>query len=148
MSQCMIVIQVERTARASASRIFQLLYDGPSWPRWSKFTKFRLEKKGISERLGIGAIRVMSTRISRVREQIIDAEPDTRFSYTLLSGLPLKDYRADVELTAFGENTRIVWRARFRPQFWGTGWFWRMIIQFVIRDTMTGLVSAAQDWPH
>jgi hypothetical protein len=108
------------------------------------FNKFRLERKGDSERLGVGAIRVMSTRISRVRERIIDAEPGTRFSYRLLSGLPLKDYRADVELTAVGEGTRIVWICQFLPEYWGTGWFWRIVLRFVIGDTVARLVSAAE----
>jgi hypothetical protein len=140
------VIEVAATAVSTASpdRIFHLLEDHATWPQWSGFfIRTRLLRKGVHGRLGVGAVRVMTTPISRVREEVIDAEPGVRFSYRLLAGLPLRDYRADVELSALDEGgTRIEWRAAFRPRWWGTGWFWRRVMQRAL-DRLEARLAAA-----
>jgi hypothetical protein len=48
----------------------------------------------------------------------------------VLSGLPAKNYRADVHLTPDGEGTRITWGGSFVPKVPGTG---ALIRGFLIR---------------
>jgi hypothetical protein len=140
----MQLIELSRHISARPDCVFALLVDTPNWPRWSIFTNVRLERKGILDRLGVGAIRVMKTNFSSVREQIIDAEPGIRFSYRLLSGLPLKDYRSDVDLASSGDGTDVRWRSTFETVYYGTGWFWRIVLRKVIARTLSDLAREAE----
>ncbi len=62
----------------------------------------------------------------------------------LLSGLPLRDYQAEVcvELRAAG-GTLIRWIASFRCALW-TGWFWRMCMNRVLAKVSGQLAAAAE----
>jgi carbon monoxide dehydrogenase subunit G len=46
-------------------------------------------------------------------EQILEAEEDRRLTYTVIGGIPLRNYRAEVTLTPVGDGTRIRWAARW-----------------------------------
>src|SRR4051794_5235638 len=71
-------VQISVTAHSAAPRaeVFRLLKDGRSWPRWSLFDSFRLERKGVSDPLGVGAIRVLETRVSTAREEVTAIDED------------------------------------------------------------------------
>ena len=71
-----------------------------------------------------GALRVFRTGRTRSCEEIIALEPGKRFGYALRSGLPLRDYRAYVDLTPDGEGTAIHWHSTFTGKVPGTGWCW------------------------
>src|SRR5512138_1903925 len=114
MNRLEVAAQAE--SRADPATVFGLLKDGSTWPDWAKFDSCELERPGGHEPYGVGAIRVLSTRITRSREEIVELVPDRRVSYVLLSGLPLSDYRADVDLAPTGAGgTTIRWRAAFCP---------------------------------
>jgi len=140
-----ITVSTVATSRANASRVFALLKDGSSWPAWAMFDSFELEQAGAVDKYGVGSIRVLSTRVSRARENVIEVIPDRRFSYRLLSGFPLDDYVAAVDLTPVANGgTTICWRATFCPRHVGTGWFWRLFIAHVLSRTARQLAAAAE----
>jgi Polyketide cyclase / dehydrase and lipid transport len=56
------------------------------------------------------------------RDQIVELVPGRRLGYVSLSGLPVRDYRAHVELEPAGDGTTIRWQASFAPKVPGTGW--------------------------
>jgi polyketide cyclase/dehydrase/lipid transport protein len=140
-----IDVSVTVDCRADPAVIFGLLKDGSTWPQWAMFDSFELEQPGRHETYGVGAIRVFSTKVSRSREEITELIPDRKLAYTLLSGFPLRDYRAEVELlqTSRGKTT-IGWRASFDPKYFGTGWFWRLFIKAVIATTAKQLAADAE----
>jgi len=141
-----IEIGVEAFSHAEADDVFRLLRDGSTWPRWSLFDAFELEREGVGDRLGVGAVRVLITRVSRAREEVVEIVPDRRLSYILLSGLPLEDYRADVDLSpAPSGGTTIRWRSRFRPKHAFLGWFWRGLMTRTLSDVARQLARAAED---
>ena len=140
----MTVIAVARSA-ASPATVYRLLTDGATWPQWASFTTYALERPGDDEPLGVGAIRVFSTPATRSREQIVALVPDRRLSYVLLSGFPLRDYRADVDLApSDGGGTRITWRATFAAQQPWLGWFWRLFVGGVLRTVAGQLARGAE----
>jgi Polyketide cyclase / dehydrase and lipid transport len=103
-----------------------------------------LERAGNDEPHGVGAIRIFSTRVSRAREQVTELISDQRLSYVLLSGLPLRNYQADVRLTPSGDGgTRIDWTASFQCRH-GTGWFWRIFMNRVLSRLAMQLGAAAE----
>ena len=55
------------------------------------------------------------------REKIVVFEPPSHHAYTLLSGNPVRNYRADVRLTPDGNGTLIRWGGTFEPIVPGTG---------------------------
>ena len=77
------------------------------------------------------------------RERVIERVPEQRFGYELLSGLPLRDYRAAVTLTPVEEGTRIRWRSSFVAKVPGTGWIYRLTLGRFIRQVAEGLAAHA-----
>jgi Polyketide cyclase / dehydrase and lipid transport len=110
------------------------------------FDAFELERPGHAEPMGVGAIRVFVTRVSKAREEIVELIPDRRLSYVLLSGFPLRNYRADVDLTPDASGgTSISWRASFDPIYRGTGWFWRLFLARVLKKSAADLAAGAEN---
>jgi hypothetical protein len=138
-------IEVTADSAAEPEAIYALLVDGSSWPSWSRFDSFELEAPGEGGGdASLGAIRVF--RLGRwvtSREEIAELVPGRRYSYLYLSGLPVLDYRADVDLEPTDGGTRILWRSSFRPKYPGTGWAYRLMVIRFIRDTATRVAQAA-----
>lgn len=137
---CFIDVQVH--TRASPQAVYALLRDGASWPAWTSIDSFQLEQAGAPD--GTGAI--WNFRKGRVtgRDQIAELVPDQRFSYRHLSGLPVRDYRGDVDLEPTGDGTRIHWRVSFTPPLPGTGRLWRWGIERFTRQNAQGLAAYVQ----
>lgn len=70
-----IDVRVEAESQASPQAVFRVLRDGATWPRWSMFDAFDLARQGRDDPLGVGAIRVFSTRMSRAREEVTGPAP-------------------------------------------------------------------------
>lgn len=139
-----IEISVTVDCRTDPAVIFGFLKDGSTWPRWAMFDSFELERPGRHEIYGVGAIRVFSTKVSRSREEVTELVPDRRIAYVLLSGFPLRDYRAEVNLIPMHAGTTIAWRASFSPKYPGTGWFWRLFIKAVLATTARQLAAVSE----
>jgi hypothetical protein len=115
---------IEVTAHSHAARdvVFVLLADGTTWPRWSPIESFELERPGDPPPEGPGAIRIFRRGRTIGRDQIVEVVPGRRFGYASLSGLPVRDYRAHVDLEPQANGTTIRWQASFLPVVPGTGW--------------------------
>jgi hypothetical protein len=140
-------IDVRVSSTASPERVYALLIDGSSWPTWSPIDSFELAQPGPDEAEGVGAIRIFHTKqgIGSVhsRERVVARIPGRRFSYVLESGMPLRDYRADVELSPSGAGTEIHWHSAFRGKVPGTGWFYRRVLGGFIERCARGLAQHA-----
>ena len=130
-------------SQATPAAVFSLLKNSDTWPRWSLFNSFELERAGNGERFGVGAIRTFSTRVSKTTEQVTELIPDQKLSYVLLSGLPLRNYQAVVQLSSpeFGV-TLVNWTASFQCRY-GTGWFWRIFLNLILSRVAMQLAAAA-----
>ena len=129
-------------SRANPSAVFSLLKDSAGWPRWSMFTSSGLERAGHSDPEGLGAIKTFSTHVTKTREQVTELIPDRKLGYVLLSGFPFRNYHGNVVLTSTGAGTRIDWTATFQCRY-GTGWFWRRLMNRVLSDLSKQLAAAA-----
>jgi hypothetical protein len=74
---------------------------------------------------------------------VVEVVPGRRFSYALLSGLPLRGYRANVDLTPADGGTTIHWRSSFTPKVPGTGWIFRWALGTFIQRCVDGLAAHA-----
>jgi uncharacterized protein YndB with AHSA1/START domain len=106
------------TVAAPPSVVWPLLADIRGWPDWSPNDRVELVREGDPAPDGVGAERLLFTGRITVREEITVFEPGERLGYRLLSGLPMRDYRADITLTPRDEGrvTDVRWTARWRTQ--------------------------------
>jgi hypothetical protein len=143
------VIEHTVTTTGEPATVFELLADGSTWPEWSPIGSFELLEPGDGSPEGLGAVRLFTTGRIKSRERVVERSPNRTFSYVLESGLPLRDYRAVVELSPSGggsgsrNGTTIHWRSTFRPKVPGTGWLYRWQLGNFIGRTVSGLADAA-----
>ncbi len=131
-------------SRATPSAVFSLLRNSDTWPRWSLFNSFELERAGNDERFGVGAIRTFSTRVSKTTEQVTELIPNRKLSYVLLSGLPLRNYQAVVQISSpESGGTLVNWTASFQCRY-GSGWFWRIFLNLILSRVAMQLAAAAE----
>ncbi|MEV4311855.1 SRPBCC family protein [Actinocrispum sp. NPDC049592] len=126
---------------ADPATIYALLRDGSTWPTWGPLDRFVLEKAGTPEPESVGAIRNFHTGKYKMRERVAELVPDKRFSYELLSGLALRDYRANIDLTPVDGGTDIRWHTTFRAKVPGMGWLYRRALQKITENMVNHLVS-------
>jgi hypothetical protein len=138
-------ISVKAWTSATPAEVYRLLRDGTTWPLWSPLDSFELEREGADGGESLGARRVFRTGRSTSREEIVELQPDRRFSYALLSGLPLRDYRADVDLAPRDGGTEIHWHSRFHAKYPGTGVLFRTALGKFIRRCANGLAAYATE---
>jgi uncharacterized protein YndB with AHSA1/START domain len=137
-------IDVRVPTEASPAAVYAALRDGSTWPRWTPLDSFALERPGQGEPEGLGAIRSWRNGRHTLREEIVELVPDRRFSYTLLSGLAIKGYRADVDIEPdAGGGCTIHWRSSFEPKVPGTGWLYRRALGQATEQFATGLAGYA-----
>ena len=137
--------RIEHTATTTAgpATVYALLREGATWPVWGPLDSFELERPGEDEAEGLGAVRVF--RYGRVtgRDTIAELVQDRRFSYTHVSNLPMKNYRADVDLEPAGDGTRIRWVSAFDPKLPGTGALLRRGLDGFVSKLANGLAEHA-----
>jgi hypothetical protein len=139
-------IDQQATTTAAPSAVYALLRDGSTWPTWTPLGGFSLEREGSTEPEGLGALRLFTTGRTRSLEEIVELVPDRRLSYELRHGLPLRGYRANIDLEPSAEGgTTIHWRSSFDAERAGTGWFYRLFLGSFIGRCVRGLAAYAAE---
>ncbi len=104
-----------RQVAAPPETVFAVLTDHRRYAEITPLRKAELERQGDEAADGVGAIRVLSALGPPLREEVVAYEPSTRFSYKLLSGLPVRDHLGTVELTPSPSGTEVVYAVRTTP---------------------------------
>lgn len=132
-------IEVEVVVAAEPDDIWSLLADVSTWPEWAAFDSATRESGH-----GTGEIR----RFRRGRwitvERVTGFEPQRRLAYALASGIPVRGYEAEVNLTPTRRGTTIRWTSSFSPTVPGTGGLIQRGLKRFIEDTARGLALAAE----
>jgi Polyketide cyclase / dehydrase and lipid transport len=115
--------------------------DSSTWPAWTPIDHFELERAGGGD--GVGEIRRFKNGRVTVREEIVERSAGRRLSYALLSGLAVRDYRADIDLTPTGGGTDIRWHTTFRSKVPGMGPVYRWALGKATKQFVDGLVHAS-----
>ena len=71
-------------------------------------------------------------------------QPGRRVGYRLLSGIPVRDYTAEVTLEQSGARTRVTWEATFRPMIPGTGRAVRKRLAAFVSEAVENLAGAVE----
>ena len=129
---------------APPSAVYRLLVDVSSWPSWSGHKTTELVERGEGDGDGVGAVRILRRGGVSSREQIVELVPDRRLGYILLAGLPLRDYRANVDLTPERGGTAIRWYSDFEAKLPGTGWLFRLALGRFMATAVESLAARAE----
>jgi Polyketide cyclase / dehydrase and lipid transport len=139
-----VEVIVERRIAATPTRVFELVARIEDWPRWTFPDEATRERDGAPDPDGVGALRRLRTGRRVTREDIVAFEAPTTFAYTLLEGLPLRNYRADVTIRPDGAGCIVRWHSRFDPKLPGTGALWRLGIRKLLGRITDDLAVAAE----
>ncbi|HET9727988.1 MAG TPA: SRPBCC family protein [Acidimicrobiia bacterium] len=116
--------EVTAHSKAKPDAVYALLADATAWPKWAGpiIRTGEWERTGDPPPGGVGAIRKVGAWPIYGREQIVVADrPNHHHAYTMLSGNPVRNYRADVHIEPDGDGSVITWQADFDPLIPGTG---------------------------
>ena len=139
---------VTRRASAPVDTVWDLVAHAEGWPKWAPMLRnASLERDGAPERDGVGAIRVFGTAGVNSREEVVAFDRPRRFSYRMLSGLPVQGYRSNVTLEPDADGTRITWASSWesskRPHL-----FWRVFLRQTVWSYARALARhAAREHP-
>jgi uncharacterized protein YndB with AHSA1/START domain len=111
----MASFRIERDVAAPPEIVFEVLTDHEGYASITQLRKSVLEREGESAPNGVGAIRSLHSVGPALREEVVAYEPPHRFSYKLLSGLPVRDHLGTVELTAADGGTHMTYTVKSIP---------------------------------
>jgi hypothetical protein len=77
------------------------------------------------------------------REELTLFDPPERMAYKLLSGMPVRDYRAEVSLSEAGGGSEIHWRSEF-DALPGVGELHRWFLQRAFEDITARVARHAE----
>jgi len=126
-----------REIAAPPETVFEVLTDHRRYAEMTQLRRSELEREGVPAPNGVGAIRKLTAVGPPMREEVIAFEAPSRFSYTVLSGLPVRDHVGTVELAADGGGTRMVYAVRTQPTLPLVGG----VVVAVIRQAIKGLID-------
>lgn len=105
-----------REIGAPPETVFDVLTDHRRYAEITPLRKSELEREGVPAPDGVGSIRVLGAVGPPLREETIVYERPHRFSYKVLSGLPVRDHVGTVSLEpSDGGGTKVTYALRVTP---------------------------------
>jgi len=119
----------EARTTAPVETVWPLIGQAARWQEWSWMTKTFLLRPGQPDPDGVGALRRFAFGPGGSREEVVAFDPPHHLGYIAVSGLPVRYYRADVDLRRDGGETVVTWNGRFDELVPGTGPLLRLILR-------------------
>jgi len=105
-----------REIEAPPETVFDVLTDHRRYAEITPLRKSELEREGEPAPNGVGSIRVLGAVGPDLREETIVYERPRRFSYKVLSGLPVRDHVGTVSLEpSTGGGTKVTYALKVTP---------------------------------
>jgi uncharacterized protein YndB with AHSA1/START domain len=134
----------QRQVAAPPEIVFDVFTDHRRYTEITPLRKAELEREGEPAPNGVGAIRRLTAIGPPMREEVLAYEPGRRFSYKLLSGLPVRDHVGTVELTPSGAGTHVVYAIRTTPTLPLVGGPFLVGMKFAIKQLLGGVAGEAE----
>jgi uncharacterized protein YndB with AHSA1/START domain len=133
-----------RQVAAPPEIVFDVLTDHRRYSEITPLRKAALEREGEPSPNGVGAIRVLTVAGPPMREEVIAYERPYRFSYKILSGLPVRDHVGTVELKAANGGTEITYAVKTTPTIPLAGPVFMVVLKKAIRDLIGGVTKESE----
>jgi uncharacterized protein YndB with AHSA1/START domain len=124
--------------------VWDVMTDHVLYERWTSAKAVAMERHGSPHRNGVGAIRVFDSGPLKVREEVLEFDPPRRMVYRLASGLPVRDYRSEMQLEADGEVTVMTWSSSFEPRIPLTGRHFVRLMRSAVDRFAAGIKEEAE----
>ena len=134
---------VRARSSASVDVIWPLIAEAKRWKEWTFLDRSELERTGAPDPDGVGALRRFTRLGVGSREEVVAWEPPRHLGYTIVSGMPVRSYRADVVLEPDGTGTAVSWSVAFAERYPGTGPVLALFLRSTITRFANGLVRYA-----
>ena len=123
---------------------FDVLTDHTGYASITPLRSVTIEREGVPPPNGVGAVRVLKAIGPPIREEITSYERPTRFAYRLLSGAPVRDHAGEVELTAEGDGTRMVYNLKTTPTVPVVGRVVTEVARAAVQQLFSGIGKEAE----
>ncbi len=133
-----------RQVDAPPETVFDVLTDHRRYPEITLLRKAELEREGEPAPNGLGAIRVLTVAGPPMREEVIAYERPFRFSYKILSGLPVRDHVGTVEMQPADGGTEVVYSVKTTPTLPLGGPVFMLVLKKAIRDLLAGVAKESE----
>lgn len=134
-----------REVKAAPEVVFDVLTDHRRYAELTPLRKSVLEQEGEPAPNGVGAIRVLSAVGPPMREEVIAYERPDRFSYKVLSGLPVRDHVGTVLLESVGDGrTKVTYALRTTPTMPIAGSVVVAVLKQAIKQLLNGVSSESE----
>ena len=133
-----------RKVAAPPEVVFEVLVDHRGYADITPLRRSELEREGDPTPNGVGAIRVLRLIGPPLREEVLTYEEPTRFSYTLLSGAPLRDHVGTVELVPSEGGTKVTYAVRTMPTLPLVGSVAVAVSKLGVKQLFEGIVTESE----
>lgn len=133
-----------REVAAPPETVFEVLTDHRRYAEITRLRKAELEREGEPAPNGVGAIRVLTAVGPPIREEVVVYERPRRFSYKVLSGLPVRDHLGTVSLEPSDGGTRVTYALKAIPTVPVAGKVVMLLLQRAVRELLDGVVSESE----
>ncbi len=133
-----------REVAAPPEVVFDVLTDHRRYSELTPLRRSALEREGDPAPNGVGAIRVLSAVGPPMREEVIAYERPHRFSYKVLSGLPVRDHVGTASLEAVGDGTKVTYALRTTPTIPYAGVVVMLVLKRAISQLLDGVSAEAE----
>jgi len=104
-------VEARGVARAAPEVVWELVANADSYHEWGPWSAGGYENLGDRAPDDAGVIRWFRYGRTTTVEKVLESERDRRLVYTVVKGIPVRNYRAEVTLSPEGEGTQIRWSA-------------------------------------
>jgi uncharacterized protein YndB with AHSA1/START domain len=141
-------VKAEGVARAAPEVVWELVANADRYSEWGPWSASGYENLGAQAPDGAGVIRWMrygrttTTTTTTTVEKVLESERPRRLVYTVVKGIPVRNYRAEVTLSPAGEGTHIRWTASWDRTLPGRVVHSRL--RAIYPDVVSRLIAAAE----
>jgi len=135
-------VEAEGVARAAPEVVWDLVANADSYREWGPWSASGYENLGAQAPDGAGVIRWMRYGRTTTVEKVLASERARRLVYTVVKGIPVRNYRAEVTLSPQGEGTHVRWAASWDRTVPG-----RIVhrrLRSIYPDVVSRLIAAAE----
>ncbi|WP_083339330.1 SRPBCC family protein [Mycobacterium syngnathidarum] len=129
-----------RRVAADPAVVWEIVSNHERMSEWTPSRRVVLENPGSPDRNGAGAIRALHMFGPVIREQITGFEPPTTLRYSLVSGLPFREYTGQITVEPAATGSLMSTVISFRTIIPGT----QILVAIAMRVASAGAARAAR----
>jgi len=133
-----------REVAAPPEVVFDVLTDHRGYADITPMRRSELEREGEPAPNGVGAIRALRSVGPPLREEVVSYERPSRFSYKVVSGIPVRDHLGTVLLTPEGAGTRVTYAVKTTPTLPLVGGAVVAVTKLAIKQLLSGITTESE----